>query len=591
MHFGIIDDIATHLAAAGKLEVVDIAVDPCPADMTGDITVNCFRLAKTLRRKPDDIAEDVTAFCNRHADVKAAERIKAFVNVTLTNVSLFRDTVANAVALLPRNIVADNEKERFLVEYSAPNTNKPQHLGHVRNNTLGMAIGSILKRVGHDVTLVNLINDRGVHICKSMIAYQRFGDDCTPESTGKKGDHLVGDFYVRFDQELKKQIAELKERQPELADAKEEALFPQTELGDATHAMLRAWEDDDPEVRDLWEKLNGWVLDGFNVTYARAGAEFDRVYFESDTYILGRDIVDDGLKRGVFTRREDGAVEIDLEAIKLGRKVVLRSDGTSVYVTQDIGTTVLKYRDFEPTAMIWVVGDEQKYHFDVLFAILKALGYEWADNLHHLAYGMVNLPQGKMKSREGTVVDADDLFDGMTELARQKTLEKWEEVPDDIDRRAHVIAMAAIKLMLLKVGVRSTIKFDPEAAIRFEGDSGPFVLYNYARIASLKRKTANADLPETVDWSLLGEPTERALAIRCAGYVEVLRRAAREFDTSLLSGYLIDLARDFSSFWNACPVLKAKPTLARTRLELCSVVAAILGDGLDTLTIDKLESM
>ena len=591
MHFGIIDDIATHLAAAGKLEVVDIAVDPCPADMTGDITVNCFRLAKALRRKPDDIAEDVTAFCNRHADVKAAERIKAFVNVTLTNVSLFRDTVANAVALLPRNIVADNEKERFLVEYSAPNTNKPQHLGHVRNNTLGMAIGSILKRVGHDVTLVNLINDRGVHICKSMIAYQRFGDDCTPESTGKKGDHLVGDFYVRFDQELKKQIAELKERQPELADAKEEALFPQTELGDATHAMLRAWEDDDPEVRDLWEKLNGWVLDGFNVTYARAGAEFDRVYFESDTYILGRDIVDDGLKRGVFTRREDGAVEIDLEAIKLGRKVVLRSDGTSVYVTQDIGTTVLKYRDFEPTAMIWVVGDEQKYHFDVLFAILKALGYEWADNLHHLAYGMVNLPQGKMKSREGTVVDADELFDGMTELARQKTLEKWEEVPDDIDRRAHVIAMAAIKLMLLKVGLRSIIKFDPEAAIRFEGDSGPFLLYNYARIASLKRKTANADLPETVDWSLLGEPTERALAIRCAGYVEVLRRAAREFDTSLLSGYLIDLARDFSSFWNACPVLKAKPTLARTRLELCSVVAAILGDGLDTLTIDKLESM
>jgi len=591
MHFGIIDDIATHLAAAAKLDVVDIAVDTCPADMTGDITVNCFRLAKALRRKPDDIAEDVTAFCNSHEDVKTAERIKAFVNVTLTNVSLFRDTVANTAALLTRNIVADDEKERFLVEYSAPNTNKPQHLGHVRNNTLGMAIGSILKRVGHDVTLVNLINDRGVHICKSMIAYQRFGDDCTPESTGKKGDHLVGDFYVRFDKELKKQIAELKARQPELADKKEEELFPQTELGDATHVMLRAWEDDDPEVRALWEKLNAWVLDGFNATYARAGAEFDRVYFESDTYILGRDIVDDGLERGVFTRREDGAVEIDLEARKLGRKVVLRSDGTSVYVTQDIGTTVLKHRDFEPTAMIWVVGDEQKYHFDVLFAILQALGYEWADNLHHLAYGMVNLPQGKMKSREGTVVDADDLFDGMTELARQKTLEKWEEVPDDIDRRAHVIAMAAIKLMLLKVGVRSTIKFDPEAAIRFEGDSGPFVLYNYARIASLKRKTADADLPDTVDWSLLGEPTERALAIRCAGYVEVLSRAAREFDTSLLAGYLIDLARDFSSFWNACPVLKSKPAVARTRLELCSVVAAILGDGLDALTIDKLESM
>ena len=591
MHFRIIDDIAAHLAAAAKLEVVDIAVDPCPADMAGDITVNCFRLAKALRRKPDDIAEDVTTFCNSHKDVETAERIKAFVNVTLTNVSLFRDTVANTASMLPRKIIAAAEKERFLIEYSAPNTNKPQHLGHVRNNTLGMAIGNILKRVGHDVTLVNLINDRGVHICKSMISYQRFGDDCTPESTGKKGDHLVGDFYVRFDRELKKQIAELKAQQPELADAKEEELFSQTELGDATHAMLRAWEDDDPEVRALWEKLNGWVLDGFNATYARAGTEFDRVYFESDTYILGRDIVDDGLERGVFTRREDGAVEIDLEARKLGRKVVLRSDGTSVYVTQDIGTTVLKYHDFEPTAMIWVVGDEQKYHFDVLFAILQELGYDWAGNLHHLAYGMVNLPQGKMKSREGKVVDADALFDGMTELARQKTLEKWQEVPDDIDRRAHIIAMAAIKLMLLKVGLRSIIKFDPEAAIRFEGDSGPFVLYNYARIASLKRKTADADLPDAVDWSLLGEPPERALAIRCAGYVEVLRRAAREFDTSLLAGYLIDLARDFSSFWNACPVLKAEPAVGRTRLELCSVVAAILGDGLDTLTIGKLESM
>ncbi len=591
MHFGIIDDIAAHLAAAAKLEVVEIAADPCPADMAGDITVNCFRLAKALRRKPDDIAADVAAFCNSHEDVESAECIKAFVNVTLTTVALFRDTVANSAALLPRTIVADGEKERFLVEYSAPNTNKPQHLGHVRNNTLGMAIGSILKRVGHDVTLVNLINDRGVHICKSMIAYQRFGDDCTPESTGMKGDHLVGDFYVRFDQEFKKQVAELKERQPELADAKEEELLPQTELGAAAYAMLRAWEDDDPEVRALWEKLNGWVLDGFNATYARAGTEFDRVYFESDTYILGRDIIDDGLQRGVFTRRQDGAVEIDLEARKLGRKVVLRSDGTSVYVTQDIGTTVLKHRDFEPTAMVWVVGDEQKYHFDVLFAILQALGYEWAGNLHHLAYGMVNLPQGKMKSREGTVVDADDLFDGMTDLARQKTLEKWPEVPDDIDRRAHVIAMAAIKLMLLKVGLRSTIKFDPEAAIRFEGDSGPFVLYNYARIASLKRKTADADLPTAVDWSLLGEPAERALAMRCAGYVEVLGRAAREFDASLVAGYLIDLARDFSSFWNACPVLKAKPVVARTRLELCTVVAAILGDGLDTLTIGKLESM
>lgn len=591
MQFKLIDDLAVHFAESANLDSLELAADPCPADMNGDITVNCFRLARALKRKPEEIADAAVAFCQSHDDAESAERLKAFANITLRSAALFRDTVSDEAAVVPPQVIGDDEKVHYLLEYSAPNTNKPQHLGHVRNNTLGMAVGGILKRAGHDVTLINLVNDRGIHICKSMIAYERFGNDCTPESTGKKGDHLIGEFYVRFDQELKRQVADLKSADPELKDEEAEALFLQTEIGAATQEMLQKWEAGDEAVLSLWRRLNSWVLEGFDATYARMGATFDKTYLESDTYSLGRDIIDDGVQRGVFAKRQDGAIEIDLTDKKLDKKVVQRSDGTSVYITQDIGTTVLKHEDFSPDAMVWVVGDEQIYHFQVLFAILQALGYEWAGNLHHLAYGMVNLPHGKMKSREGTVVDADELFDGMTELARQTTIEKWDEVPDDIDERAHIIAMAAVKYMLLKVGPRTSIKFDPDAAIRFEGDTGPFVLMNYVRVASLERKKEGIELAEQPEWQLLGEPAERALAIRCSLYPKILRRAATDLDTSVVAGYLIELARDFSSFWSSCPVLKADPSLARTRLELCRRVAAILGDGLDTLGIDKLEEM
>lgn len=591
MQFKLIDDLAVHFAESANLDSLELAADPCPADMNGDITVNCFRLARALKRKPEEIADAAVAFCQSHDDAESAERLKAFANITLRSAALFRDTVSDEAAVVPPQVIGDDEKVHYLLEYSAPNTNKPQHLGHVRNNTLGMAVGGILKRAGHDVTLINLVNDRGIHICKSMIAYERFGNDCTPESTGKKGDHLIGEFYVRFDQELKRQVADLKSADPELKDEEAEALFLQTEIGAATQEMLQKWEAGDEAVLSLWRRLNSWVLEGFDATYARMGATFDKTYLESDTYSLGRDIIDDGVQRGVFSKRQDGAIEIDLTDKKLDKKVVQRSDGTSVYITQDIGTTVLKHEDFSPDAMVWVVGDEQIYHFQVLFAILQALGYEWAGNLHHLAYGMVNLPHGKMKSREGTVVDADELFDGMTELARQTTIEKWDEVPDDIDERAHIIAMAAVKYMLLKVGPRTSIKFDPDAAIRFEGDTGPFVLMNYVRVASLERKKEGIELAEQPEWQLLGEPAERALAIRCSLYPKILRRAATDLDTSVVAGYLIELARDFSSFWSSCPVLKADPSLARTRLELCRRVAAILGDGLDTLGIDKLEEM
>ncbi len=577
-------------------QAADLQLEPeiCPTNMNGDITLNCFRLAKPLKGNPMELAKEAGAFLEAHADTEAVEIVKAFVNVTLANAALFRDTVADVDRLLAGVELPETERRKYLVEYSAPNTNKPLHLGHVRNNSLGMALVAILKRAGHEVVPVNLVNDRGIHICKSMIAYQRFGEGCTPASTGKKGDHLVGDFYVRYAGELAQQIAELKAQNPDLADKSEEELFLQTEIGKAAQDMLVAWENGDAAVRELWKTMNGWVLEGFGQTYKRMGIEFDRVYRESETYKLGKDLVEDGLAKGVFYKRDDGATEIDLAKHKLDKKVVLRSDGTSVYITQDLGTTLLKYRDYEPQAMIWVVGDEQIYHFKVLFAILKELGYDWADNLHHLAYGMVNLPHGKMKSREGTVVDADQLFDELHELAGKEILERvGEDAPEDLDERAETIGMGAVKFMLLKVNPKTTMKFDPEAAVKFEGDTGAYVQYACARIASIVRKAEDREIADQPDWSLLTHEKERALAIQCAQYGDVIRRAAAELDTGCLANYLLDLAKAFSSFYHDCPVVKGdtNPVLRKTRLQLSCTVRTILVDGLAALTIKPLERM
>ncbi len=593
MNFFCITELESHLRQSFKAEhPLEITIERPPPDMTGDITVNCFRLAKPLRRSPVDIANEVAAFLEAHPDTAAVEKIKAFVNIALTDAALFRDTVADADALLADAQVPAETRRRILIEFSAPNTNKPQHLGHVRNNTLGQAMVSILRRAGHQVVPVNLVNDRGIHICKSMLAYQRFGNGETPESSGKKGDHLVGDYYVKYDTELRRQLAKLRDENPEMNDQSDEDLFLKTEIGRAAQDMLVAWEQSDPDVVKLWKTMNEWVFEGFDETYRRLGVEFDKVFLESQTYTLGKDIVQDGLDRGVFKRRDDGAVVIDLAKEKLDTKVVLRSDGTSVYVTQDIGTTILKQNEFTPDQQVWVVGDEQIYHFKVLFAILKELGYEWADNLVHMAYGMVNLPSGKMKSREGTVVDADDLLDEMERLARDATLERSEEPPDDIDERSRVIGLAALKFMLLKVNPKTTLMFDPQASIKFEGDTGPYVLYAYARIASMLRKAEPGDLDGVVDWSVLGSPEEKDLALACAAYGETLRKAAEDFDTAGLAGYLLDLAKAFSRFYRDCPVLNAEtPELKRARLELSLRARDILRDGLNTLTIETLESM
>ncbi|MCP4176935.1 MAG: arginine--tRNA ligase [bacterium] len=530
MNFECINDLIKDLSdnfEANKSDI-NITLEICPANMEGDFTVNCFRLTKVLKQKPDVIADNVLNFLQKHKDVESANKIKAFVNFSLKSDVLYKNTLADVKTLIKNAVLPESEKHKILIEYSAPNTNKPLHLGHLRNNTLGMALCSLLKRVGNEVFGVNLINDRGIHICKSMIAYQRFGNDTTPDTANKKGDHFVGDFYVLFDKELKRQLAELRKSKPELSDKTDEELFQETEIGKAAQATLIKWENSDPEVIALWKKMNKWVLDGFSETYERMGIDFSRVYLESDTYKLGKDIVLDGYKKGTFKKREDGAIFADLKPFKLTEKVLLRPDATSVYITQDIGTTLMKYRDFHPDTQIWVVGDEQIHHFKTLFALVKVLNYECSEKLHHLAYGMVNLPSGKMKSREGTVVDADNLFDDMHEFAKNATLERCgDNVPEDIDERSEIIAMGALKFMLLKFNPKTTIMFDPEASIKFEGDTGPYVQYVCARINSILTKAKAKygdnilDLAD-INWSLLDSKWERKLAILSAFYLITL---------------------------------------------------------------------
>ena len=592
MQFAFVTDLKKYFIEkyqiAGDLE---IAADLCPENMNGDYTINCFRFARFCKNAPDKVAAEAGEFLKSHADVEAVEVIKAFVNVTLKAAALFRDTVADMESLLSDGLLPENERKRILIEYSAPNTNKPQHLGHVRNNVLGMSLASLLKRTGNDVIEINLVNDRGIHICKSMLAYERAGNNCTPESTNIKGDHLVGNFYVEYNKMLSAEIDKLRAEKPELADKSSEELFLETEIGQATQKMLQQWEANDPGVRKLWSMMNSWVFAGFDETYKRLGINFDHTYLESNTYLLGKDIISDGLAKGVFSKREDGAVIADLG--KMGQKVVLRSDGTSVYITQDMGTTLKKYEDYKPESMIWVVGDEQNLHFQMLFAIMKKLGYNWADQLLHLSYGMVNLPSGKMKSREGTVVDADDLFDEMTSLAAASCRERDTEADDaKIAERGEIIGLGALKFMLLKFNAKTTIMFDPAASIRFEGDTGPYVQYVCARIQSIERKAADRNFSGDVDWSLLNKQEEKDLASLLAMYGSVLKTAAGKKDCSGLVEYLLNVAKAFNRFYRECPVLTAETEeLAKSRLRLSLCCKEILTDGLKTLTISVPDAM
>ncbi len=593
MGFKLVSGIMDFLEEEFGTSPSSIRLEPCPGDMGGDFTVNCFRFAQELKTNPMNLAGRVGEFLRGRPDVEGVDVVKAFVNIRMAADALHEAAIARSNEL-PSEASPDGGRRKILVEYSAPNTNKPQHLGHVRNNTLGMALVSLLKRVGHDVVAVNLVNDRGIHICKSMVAYRQFGNGATPESTGKKGDHFVGDFYVKFEEEFRKQLSELRSSAPDAADKSADELFGETEIGREAQETLREWEAENPETRNLWSMMNAWVFDGFEATYKRMGVEFDKTYLESNTYTLGRDIILEGLNKGVFQKRPDGAVVIDLGK-KLGEKVVLRSDGTSVYITQDIGTTLKKREDFAPDIQVWVVGDEQKRHFEVLFEILERLGVASKNNFHHLAYGMVNLPSGKMKSREGTVVDADDLFDEMADLARKATLERHNEALDDLEERAESIGMGALKFMLLKFNPKTTIMFNPDESVKFEGDTGPYVQYACARISSILRKAGlpiDSPVAEQIDWSLLDTPHERALSVMASQYPFVLTKASDAMDCSGIVSYLLDFAKAFNRFYRECPVLGAKDeTLRNARLELCRRSRELMADGLKTLTVDVPEAM
>ncbi len=592
--FKFIDDLCNGLKAAFPNADSELSIVPerCPENMEGDLTINCFRFARNLKGAPDKVADAAAEILAKHPDIEKVEKVKAFVNITMTAVAAHRQTVGDISALLQAGVL-EQGRQRILIEYSAPNTNKPQHLGHVRNNTLGMALAALLKRVGHEVIEINLVNDRGIHICKSMLGYQRFGNGVTPESSGIKGDHLVGDFYVKYSRALKDDIEALKKERPELAGKDDDELFLETELGRMTQKMLQDWEAGEPEVRALWQKMNNWVFAGFAETYRRMGINFAHTYLESQTYMLGKDLIADGLEKGVFQKRADGAIFIDLG--KLGQKVVLRSDGTSVYITQDIGTTLKKYEDYRPESQIWVVGDEQILHFQMLFAILKKMGYTWADNLYHLSYGMVNLPTGKMKSREGKVVDADDLFAEMVDLAKVAAEERagGEATSEELAARAEIIGMGALKFMLLKFNPKTTMMFDPQASVKFEGDTGPYVQYACARINSIERKAAERGLAvEAVNWELASAPEEKAVSLLLWQYPQVLQTAAEKKDCSLLVDYLLDVAKAFNRFYRECPVLNAEDdAVKQVRFALCLAVRTVLKDGLATLTIGVPEAM
>lgn len=567
--------------------------EACPQGQNGDFTLNCFKIAKFCGN-PMAAAKAVGDYLVSHADIESVEVIKAFVNVALKAQALYRDTVADRQQMLDRALLPEEERKKILIEFSAPNTNKPQHLGHVRNNTLGMSLASLLKRVGHNVIEINLVNDRGIHICKSMLAYKLFGNGVTPESCGKKGDHLVGDFYVKYNQALAEELKQLRQEHPEYADRDNDDLFLETKIGKEAQAMLRDWENGKEDVRELWKLMNSWVFKGFDETYKRMGINFDHTYLESQTYLLGKDIVKDGLDKGVFIKRDDGAIICDLG--KMGSKVLLRKDGTSVYITQDIGTTLLKYNDYQPDSMIWVVGDEQNLHFQMLFEIMKRLGYPWSEKLYHLSYGMVNLPSGRMKSREGTVVDADDLFDEMAKLASDACKERDESLSgEELAKRGEIIGLGALKFMLLKFNAKTTITFDPAASLRFEGDTGPYIQYVGARINSILRKAEEKGISvgsNNVNWSLLTNEFEKALAVKLFFYGSILKSCAEKRDCSGLAEYLLDLAKAFNRFYRECPVMTAETQdLIIARLALAETVKTVIADGLATLTIGLPEAM
>lgn len=579
---GIADAIASLYGETVDAETIKL--ESTNPDFKGDFTFVCFPYVRLSKKKPEDTAAEIgEALKTSIQQVSGFNVVKGFLNIEISD-----NYWLERFALHELGVKAKNSG-KVMVEYSSPNTNKPLHLGHIRNNLLGYSVARILETSGYEVVKANLINDRGIHICKSMLAWQRFGNGETPESSGLKGDHLVGKYYVEFDKHYKQEIADLVASGVEKDKAEKEA-----PLMKAAQEMLRQWEAGNPEVISLWKTMNDWVYKGFDITYKNLGVAFDKFYYESNTYSLGKDIIEEGLANGVFFKKDDNSVWIDLSSDGLDEKLVLRGDGTSVYITQDIGTAQLKYDEFHCNKSIYVVGNEQDYHFKVLFLILKKLGKTWSDGLHHLSYGMVDLPSGKMKSREGTVVDADDLMADMIEAAKQKTEElgKTDTMSESEKTELYrMLGLGALKFFILKVDPQKRMLFNPEESIDLQGDTGPFVQYTYARIQSMFRAAQAEDIKATYTIESARE-SELNLIKKLLDYeVEVLK-AASAYSPAIIIAYALQLAKAFNRLYNDVSILKeSNVDLRRFRLKLAGDTAATIKQALDLLGMQCPERM
>ena len=581
----------TVAALYGPADPAAIQIQKTRKEFEGDYTLVVFPLLKLSRKKPEDTATEIgEALVKNVPEIKGYNVIKGFLNLSLSN-QFWGDRLAEVVAN-PDYGKAQPTGRTIMVEYSSPNTNKPLHLGHIRNNLLGYSVSQILEAAGNRVIKVNLVNDRGIHICKSMLAWQLFGNGETPASSGIKGDHLVGNYYVAFDKAYKAQIKELEAKGMSEEEAKKEAPIMQQ-----AQAMLRKWEAKDPEVYNLWETMNGWVYEGFDKTYKELGISFDKIYYESQTYLLGKSLVEEGLEKGIFFRKEDNSVWIDLAADGLDQKLLLRGDGTSVYMTQDLGTALTRFKEENLDAMIYVVGNEQNYHFQVLKLILSKLGYQWADQITHLSYGMVELPEGKMKSREGTVVDADDLIDEMVRTAREMSQElgKFDDMSEqETALISRTVGLGALKYFILKVDPRKTMLFDPRESIDFNGNTGPFIQYTYARIRSVLRKAAERGIApaERLHDGIVLSPDEISLVKALADYPATVIQAAENFSPAVIANYLYELSKQYNGYYHDIPILReSDPTVQAVRLRLSQTVAEVIASGAGLLGINVPERM
>ena len=554
-------------------------------EFEGNETIVVFPFLKASHKAPDVTAQEIGEHMLAHCEaVEKFNVIKGFLNITIK--PSFWTGVLKHVAETPDYgfKATTPDSQLVMIEYSSPNTNKPLHLGHVRNNLLGYSLSKIMEANGYKVVKTNIVNDRGIHICKSMLAWLKWGNGATPESTGKKGDHLIGDFYVAFDKHYKAEIKELVEQGMSPEEAEKQAPLIQE-----AHDMLRRWEAGDPEVRALWEKMNSWVYAGFDETYRRMGVSFDKIYYESDTYLVGRDTVLEGLEKGLFYRKEDQSVWADLTPDGLDHKLLLRSDGTSVYMTQDIGTAQLRYKDYPIDRMIYVVGNEQNYHFQVLSLLLDKLGFKWGKDLVHFSYGMVELPNGKMKSREGTVVDADELMDEMIATATDMANEpgRLQGVPEDErDDVLRMIGLGALKYFILKVDPRKTMLFDPSESIDFNGNTGPFIQYTYARIQSVLRKCCE-DYKAMDISKVAPNEKETSLIQKLADFTIVVADAGKNYSPALIANYVYDLAKEYNQFYHDCSILKEQDEAVRCFRQLLSeTVADVIKRGMSLLGIE-----